>query len=109
MKFIQAIELKLKSFESKKLDRSIKEIINNISKIKSKYIGPIPMPNKIKKFILNKSPYIDKKSREQFKIQSHVRLIIIEASSKTIDVLMKLDIASGIDIKIKMKTKKNEI
>jgi len=107
MKFKQAIELKLKSFESKILNKSIIKIIKTISKIKANYIGPISIPTKIYKFIVNKSPYIDKKSREQFQIKSHIRMLIIEASSKTIDALMKLDISSGIDIKIKMR-KENE-
>ena len=108
MKFKQSIEIKLKAFELKILEKSTKKIIESISRIKMKYIGPIPIPKKINKFILNRSPHIDKKSREQFEIKSHVRFIIIEATSETIDILMKLDIPSGIDIKIKMKNTKNE-
>lgn len=103
MNFKNAIELKLKSFESKILDESSYKIIVEISKVKIRFVGPIIMPKKITKFIVNKSPCIDKKSREQFEIRSHTRLIIVEASSNAIDILMKLNISARIDIKIKMR------
>lgn len=103
MTFQQSIELKLKAFESRVLDKAVKEIVDTISRIGARYKGPIPMPRKIDKFIVNRSPHIDKKSREQFEIRDHARFLIIEASPETIDALMKLDIAAGVDIKIKMK------
>jgi small subunit ribosomal protein S10 len=103
MNFQQSIELKLKAFEPRILDKSVKEIVDTISRIGARYKGPIPMPRRISKFIVNRSPHVDKKSREQFEIRNHVRFLIIEASPQTVDALMRLDIAAGVDIKIKMK------
>ena len=103
MRFQQYIELKLRAFNVSTLDKAIKEIINSISKIAAKYRGPIPMPRSIVKFTVNKSPYIDKKSREQFEMRHHARFLIIEALPQTIEKLMKLEISPGVDVKIKMK------
>jgi len=103
MDFQQTIELKLKAFEPRVLDRAVKDIVDTISRIGSRFKGPIPMPMKINKFTVNRSPHVDKKSREQLEIRNHTRLLIIEASPQTVDALMKLDIAAGVDIKIKMR------
>jgi len=105
----QSIELKLKAYESRVLDKAVKDIVDTISRIGARYKGPIPMPKKISRFTVNRSTNVDKKSREQFEIRHHCRFLVIEASPQTIDALMKLDIAAGVDIKIKMKGPQNEI
>jgi small subunit ribosomal protein S10 len=98
----QKIRLKLKSFNYKILEKAIKNIIFTISKIGSNFVGPIPIPNRILKFTVNKSPHVYKKSREQFEIRHHFRLIIIDSLPEVIDVLMKLNIAVGIDIHVQI-------
>lgn len=108
MSFQQSIELKLKAFESGILDKAVAEIVDTISRIGARYKGPIPMPRKITRFTVNRSPHVDKKSREQFEIRDHYRFLIIEASPQTVDALMKLDIAAGVDIQIKMKGANDE-
>ena len=103
MIFRQFIELRLRSFDIFIINKALNEIILTITRVGSKYRGPIFMPRHILKFIVNRSPFIDKKSREQFEIRKHTRFLLIEAFPKTIEALMKLEISSGIDIKIKMK------
>ena len=103
MQFEQSIELKLKAFTSSILDKSIEKIVSTTINIGAKYKGPIKMPRNISKFIVNRSPHVNKKSREQFEIRNYTRLLIIEAFPKTIESLMKLEISSGIDVKVKMK------
>ena len=104
----QLIKLKLRAFDHRILDKAIGDIVNTISRTGARYKGPVPMPRKINRFIVNRSTNVDKKSREQFEIRDHSRLLIIEASPQTIDALIKLDIATGVDIQIKMKGVKNE-
>merc|ERR1712070_1271655 len=108
MDFSESIELKLKAYEPRILDKAVSEIVDTIVKISARYKGPIPMPRKINKFTVNKSPHIDKKSREQFEIRNHSRFLIIEASPQAVDALMKLDISAGVDIQIKMKGIQND-
>jgi len=108
MNFPESIELKLKAYEPRILDKAVSEIVGTISRIGARYKGPIPMPRKISRFIVNRSPHVDKKSREQFEIRDHSRFLIIEASPQAVDALMKLDIAAGVDIQIKMKGAENE-
>jgi len=104
----QLIKLRLKSFESSVLDRSVKDIVNTLNRTNSTFYGPIPMPRKIKKFTLNKGTNIDKKSRQQLEIRSHSRILLISSAPETVDALMKLDIAAGVEIQIKMVKDKNE-
>lgn len=108
MQFAESIELRLKAFESRILDKAVSDIVGTVSRIGARYRGPIPIPKKISRFTVNRSPHVDKKSREQFEIRDHCRLLIIEASPQTVDALMKLDIAAGVDIQIKMKGDENE-
>jgi small subunit ribosomal protein S10 len=103
MIFKQSIELTLHAFTPKMLEKALKKIINLVTIIGVKYRGPMPMPRKIIKFIVNKSPHIDKKSREQFEIRYHTKFLIIEALPTTVKSLMTLDIDSGVDIKIKTR------
>jgi small subunit ribosomal protein S10 len=107
MSFQQSILLKLKAFDSRVLDKAVNEIVNTISKIGLKYKGPVPMPRKISRFTVNRSPHVHKKSREQFEIRDHSRFLIIKASPHNIDSLKTLDIATGVDISIKMRGNKN--
>ena len=97
------IRIRLRAFDSKILDLSTFDIINTAKRTGAKVRGPIPLPTKLEKFTVNKSPHIDKKSREQFESRTHKRLIdIIEPTPQTVEALMKLDLASGVDVEIKI-------
>ncbi|WP_035589687.1 30S ribosomal protein S10 [Hippea jasoniae] len=99
----QRIRLKLKSFESDLLDSSVKDIIEVIKKTGAKVKGPIPLPTKISRYTVLRSPHVNKKSREQFEIRTHKRLLdIVEASQQTVDALMKIDLPAGVDIEVKL-------
>ena len=103
MNFPESIELKLKAYEPRILDKAVSEIVGTISRIGARYKGPIPMPRKISRFTVNRSPHVDKKSREQFKLNSYKRLLdIYSSSSKTVDALMKLELPSGVEVEIKV-------
>lgn len=99
---LNGIRLKLRAFDHRLLDRSVSEIISAVYNAGLGVAGPIPMPTKIERFTVNRSTNIDKTSREQFQRASHVRLVIIESSSKSVEALRKLNIASGVDIKVEM-------
>jgi len=103
MSFQQSIELKLRAYEPRVLDRAVKEIVDTVSRVAARYKGPIPLPMQISKFTVNRSTHVDKKSRDQLEIREHARFLVIEASPQTVDALMRLDIAAGVDIQIKMK------
>ncbi len=99
----QNIRIKLQAYDHRLLDQSVKEIVNTAKRTGAQVRGPIPMPTRIQKFTVNRSPHIDKKSREQFEIRTHKRLIdIIDWLPQTVDALMKLDLASGVDVEIKL-------
>ena len=99
----QNIRIRLRAFDNKLLDNSTGEIINTAKRTGAKVKGPIPLPTRFEKFTVNKSPHIDKKSRDQFEIRTHNRLIdIIDPTPQTVDALMKLDLASGVDVEIKI-------
>ena len=98
----QNIRIRLKAYDHKLLDQSTVEIVNTAQKTGAKIIGPIPLPTKKNKFTVLRSPHVDKKSREQFEMRTHKRLIdIINPTPQTVDALMNLDIASGVDVEIK--------
>jgi small subunit ribosomal protein S10 len=85
------------------LDQSTVEIVNTAKRTGAEVRGPIPLPTRIEKFTVLRSPHIDKKSREQFEIRTHKRLLdIIDPTPQTVDALMKLDLASGVDVEIKL-------
>src|SRR3989344_6250790 len=97
----QRIRLRLKAFDHKLLDKSVVEIVETIKRTGAQIAGPIPLPTKINRFTVLRSPHVDKKSREQFEIRTHKRLIdILEPTPNTIDSLMKLDLSAGIDVSI---------
>ncbi|MDZ5761721.1 30S ribosomal protein S10 [Candidatus Cyrtobacter comes] len=97
----QKIRLKLKAVEHRVLDASVCEIVDTVLRAGSRVRGVIPLPSKRKVFTVNRAPSIDKKSREQFEIIYHSRLLIVEASPQAVDAMMKLDIASGVHVEIK--------
>ena len=99
----QNIRIRLKAFDHRVLDQSTTEIVNTAKRTGANVRGPIPLPTKIEKFTVLRSPHIDKKSREQFEIRTHKRLLdIIEPMPQTVDALMKLDLAAGVDVEIKL-------
>jgi len=98
----QKIRIHLKAYDSKLLDRSVGEIIDTAKRTGARIAGPVPLPTEINKYCVNRSPHVDKKSREQFEIRTHKRLIdIIEPTQSTVDALMKLDLSAGVDVEIK--------
>ena len=97
------IRIRLKAYDSKILDQSAGEIVETAKRTGAKVAGPIPLPTKINRYTVLRSPHVDKKSREQFEMRVHKRLIdILEPSQKTVEELMKLDLPAGVDIEIKM-------
>ncbi len=97
------IRIRLKAYDHKLLDQSAADILDTARKTGAKVVGPIPLPTKINKFTILKSPHIDKKSREQFEIRTHKRLLdILEPTQQTVDALMKLDLSPGVDVEIKL-------
>lgn len=99
----QKIRIKLKAFDHRLLDQSVKEIVQTAHKTGSRIAGPIPLPTQISKYTILRSPHVDKKSREQFEIRTHKRLIdIYEPNPETVDALMKLELPAGVDVEIKL-------
>ena len=96
------IRIRLKAYDSKVLDQSASEIVETARRTGAKVAGPIPLPTKIHRYTVLRSPHVDKKSREQFEIRTHKRLLdIIEPTQQTLDALMKLDLSAGVDVEIK--------
>ena len=99
----QNIRIRLKAFDHRVLDQSASEIVNTAKRTGARVRGPIPLPTRIERFTVNRSPHIDKKSREQFEIRTHKRLLdIVDPTPQTVDALMKLDLAAGVDVEIKL-------
>jgi small subunit ribosomal protein S10 len=99
----QTIRITLKAFDHRVLDTSTHEIVNTAKRTGASVRGPIPLPNRIKKFSVIRSPHIDKGSQEQFEMRTHKRLLdIIDPTPQTIDALMKLDLPAGVDVEIKI-------
>jgi small subunit ribosomal protein S10 len=93
----------LKAFDHRFLDSSTSEIVNTAKRTGAQVRGPIPLPTRIEKYCVLRSPHIDKKSREQFEIRIHKRLLdIIDPTPQTVDALMKLDLAAGVDVEIRL-------
>ncbi|KIX85287.1 30S ribosomal protein S10 [Vermiphilus pyriformis] len=96
------IRLTLKSYDHQLLDKAVKQIVSTVKRTGSQLMGPVPMPNREQHFTVLRSPHIDKKSREQFKLTTHRRILdIIAPSDQTMEALMKLNISSGVDVEIK--------
>ena len=99
----QNIRIRLKAFDHRILDQSTQEIVNTARRTGADVRGPIPLPTNIEKFTVLRGPRVDKKSREQFEIRTHKRLLdIVEPTPQTVDALMKLDLAAGVDVEIKL-------
>lgn len=99
----QRIRIRLKAYDHRILDQSAKEIVNTAERTGARVSGPIPLPTKISRFTVLRSPHIDKKSREQFEVRTHIRLMdILDAQPQTVDALMRLDLPAGVDVEIKL-------
>jgi small subunit ribosomal protein S10 len=99
----QDIRIRLRAYDNKLLDASAADIINTAKRTGAKVRGPIPLPTKMEKYTVNKSPHVDKKSRDQFEIRTHNRLLdIIDPTPQTVDALMKLDLSAGVEVDIKI-------
>ncbi len=99
---MQKIRIRLKAYDHRLLDQAVVEIVETAKRTGATISGPVPLPTKREIYTVNRSPVIDKKSREQFDLSTHKRLIdIYEPTSKTIDALRKLDLPSGVDVEIK--------
>jgi len=99
----QKIRIRLKAFDHRTIDRSALEIVETAKRTGALVLGPIPLPTKIERFTLLKSPHVNKKARDQFEVRTHKRIMdIIEPTDKTVDALMKLDLAAGVDVEIKL-------
>ena len=99
----QNIRIRLKAFDHRILDQSTSEIVNTARRTGAKIRGPIPLPTSLNRFTVLRGPHVDKNSREQFEMRTHKRVLdIVEPTPQTVDALMKLDLASGVDIEIKL-------
>jgi small subunit ribosomal protein S10 len=99
----QKIRIRLKAYDHKLLDQSAMEIVDTAKETGARVVGPIPLPTTINKYCVLRSPHVNKKSREQFEIRTHKRLMdILEPTQQTVDALMKLDLAAGVDVEIKL-------
>ena len=96
------IRIRLKAYDHRLLDQSASEIVDMAKRTGARVAGPIPLPTRINKYTVLRGPHIDKKSREQFEIRTHKRLLdILEPTQQTLDALMKLDLSAGVDVEIK--------
>ena len=99
----QTIRIRLKAFDHRVLDQSTHEIVTTAKRTGAQVRGPVPLPTNIKYFSINRSPHVDKRSQEQFEMRTHHRLIdIVDPTPQTVDALMKLELAAGVDVQIKM-------
>ncbi|PIE70319.1 MAG: 30S ribosomal protein S10 [Deltaproteobacteria bacterium] len=97
------IRIRLRAYDHKLLDQSALDIVDTAKKTGAKVVGPVPLPTRTNKFCVLRSPHVNKKSREQFEIRTHKRLLdIMEPTQQTVDALMKLDLSPGVDVEIKL-------
>lgn|SRR5690606_9658022 len=98
----QKIRIRLKAYDHRVLDQSVRQIVDTAQRTGAMVVGPVPLPTKIERFTVLRSPFIDKDSREQFEIRTHKRLIdVVDPQSKTIDALVRLNLPAGVDVEIK--------
>ncbi|HET6415657.1 MAG: 30S ribosomal protein S10 [Deltaproteobacteria bacterium] len=96
------IRIRLKAYDHRLLDQSATEIVDTAKRTGARVAGPIPLPTRINKYTVLRGPHVDKKSREQFEIRTHKRLLdILDPTQQTLDALMKLDLSAGVDVEIK--------
>ena len=99
----QSIRIRLKAFDYRLLDKSVREIIDTVKRTGARIKGPIPLPTRIERFTVLISPHVDKDARDQYEIRTHKRIIdILDPTEKTVDALMKLDLAAGVNAQIKL-------
>ena len=99
----QKIRIRLRAFDHRLLDQSASEIVETARRTGARIAGPVPLPTHIEKYTVLRSPHVDKKSREQFEVRTHKRLLdILEPTQQTIDALMRLDLSAGVEVEIKM-------
>ncbi len=99
----QKIRIRLKAYDHRLLDQSVGEIVDTVKRTGASLVGPVPLPTSINKYTVLRGPHIDKKSREQFEIRTHKRLVdIMDPTQQTVDALMKLELAAGVDVEIKL-------
>ena len=99
----QNIRIRLRAYDHRVLDQSARRIVSTAERTGAKVVGPVPLPTKLERFTVARSPFIDKDSQEHFEIRTHKRLLdIVEPTPQTVDALMKLDLASGVDVEIKL-------
>ena len=99
----QNIRIRLKAFDHRVLDASTLEIVGTAKRTGAQVRGPIPLPTRIERYTVNRSPHVNKKSREQFEMRTHKRMLdIIDPTPQTVDALMKLDLSAGVDIEIRL-------
>jgi len=99
----QKIRIRLKAFDHRLLDQSVQEIVDTAKRTGARVVGPVPLPTKVERYTVLRSPNVDKKSREQFETRIHKRLLdIVEPTARTIDELKKLNLSAGVDIKIRV-------
>ena len=99
----ERIRIRMEGYDHEVLDRTAQEIVETAQRTQAEVHGPIPLPTRIERYTVNRSPHIDKKSREQFEIRTHKRVLdIVDPTPQTVDALMKLDLASGVDVEIKL-------
>jgi small subunit ribosomal protein S10 len=99
---VPKIRIRLKAYDHKLLDQSVSDIIDTVKTTGARIVGPVPLPTNISRYTVLRGPHIDKKSREQFEVRTHKRLIdIVEPTAQTLDSLMNLDLAAGVDVEIK--------
>jgi len=96
------LRLKLKAFDHRVLDQALVDIVKAVNITGAKLRGPIPMPMKIERYTVNRSPHVDKKSREQFEIRIHSRIMVIDPNANTVNSLMSLELPSGVDVSIEL-------
>ncbi|MGA8262163.1 MAG: 30S ribosomal protein S10 [Arenicellales bacterium] len=99
----QRIRIRLKAFDNRMIDKSAQEIVDTAKRTGAVVHGPIPLPTRIERFTLLRSPHVNKKARDQFEVRTHKRIMdIVEPTDKTVDALMRLDLAAGVDVEIKL-------
>ena len=99
----QKVRIRLQAYEHRILDQSVAEILNTVKRTGSQVVGPVPLPTRIERFTVNRSPHVYKKSMEQFEIRTHKRVLdIIDPTNRTVDELKKLSLPAGVDISVKI-------
>jgi len=99
------IKVRFKAYDDKLLEQTVGEIVHTVRRTGAQIVGPIPLPTRINKYTVLRSPHVDKKSREQFEVRTHKRLLyIMDTTPQTMDALMRLDISAGVDIAIKQES-----